>query len=87
MLRVVCLALMLFMASGCCELFGICTSVNVHTRAASPDKIASLELQDGFGPLHLWSNQAQCRSVAATSGKLCQEKNSKHQEELADQNF
>jgi hypothetical protein len=59
MSRLVCLVLMLFMVSGCCEIFGICTSVNVHTTAASPDKFASSDLQDGFGSLPSWSNPTQ----------------------------
>jgi hypothetical protein len=90
MLKVGCLALMLFMVSGCCEVFGICTSVNVHTRATSPDKFASLslDLQDGFGPLPSSSNQTQPQWVAVVpmSEERRQEKNSK-MEELADRNF
>ena len=51
MCKFVCLILMLLMMSGCCELFGLCTSVNVHTSASSPDKFASSDLYDDFGPL------------------------------------
>jgi hypothetical protein len=51
MRKFVCLLLMLLMTSGCCELFGVCTSVNVHTRASSPpDKLASTGLQGGHDP-------------------------------------
>ena len=46
-----CLLLMLLTMSGCCEIFGLCTSVNVHTSASSPDKFASLGLYDDFGLL------------------------------------
>jgi hypothetical protein len=51
MLKFVCLLLMLLMTSGCCQLFGLCTSVNVHTSASSPDKFANSDLYDDFGPL------------------------------------
>ena len=51
MCKFVCLILMLLMMSGCCELFGLCTSVNVHTSASSPDKFASSDLYEDFGPL------------------------------------
>ncbi len=51
MLKFVCLLLMLLMTSGCCQLFGLCTSVNVHTSASSPDKFASSDLYDGFGSI------------------------------------
>jgi hypothetical protein len=53
MYKFVCLILMLLMTSGCCELFGLCTSVNVHTSASAPDKFASSDLYDDFGPLAL----------------------------------
>ena len=43
MLKLVAFSTMLLMLSGCCELFGICTSVNVHTSISSPDKFASVE--------------------------------------------
>jgi hypothetical protein len=43
MLKLVAFSTMLLMLSGCCELFGICTSVNVHTSISSPDKFASAE--------------------------------------------
>jgi len=51
MYKFVCLILMLLMMSGCCELFGLCTSVNVHTSASSPDKFAGSDLYNDFGPL------------------------------------
>jgi hypothetical protein len=49
--KFVCLLLMVLTMSGCCELFGICTSVNVHTSASSPDKFADSGLYDDFGQL------------------------------------
>jgi hypothetical protein len=48
MRKFVCLPLMLLMTSGCCQLFGLCTSVNVHTRASSPDQFASKDMHDSF---------------------------------------
>jgi len=39
--KLFCLFLMLITMSGCCELFGICTSVNVHTSISSPQTLAS----------------------------------------------
>ena len=30
-----------FLLSGCCEVFGICTSVNVHTAIQPPYQVAS----------------------------------------------
>jgi hypothetical protein len=48
MRKFVCLLLMLLMTSGCCQLFGLCTSVNVHTRASFPDKFAGTDMHDGF---------------------------------------
>jgi hypothetical protein len=53
MRKFVCLLLMLITTPGCCRLFGLCTSVNVHTSASSPDKFASSHLYDDFGPLAL----------------------------------
>jgi hypothetical protein len=47
--KFVCLLLMVLTMSGCCELFGICTSVRVHTSASSPDKFANSGLYDNFG--------------------------------------
>jgi hypothetical protein len=41
----------LLMMSGCCELFGICTSVNVHTSISSPDKFASAEFGKSLDPV------------------------------------
>jgi hypothetical protein len=49
MRKLICLLLMLLMTSGCCELFGICTSVHVHTSASSPDKFASSDLHYDSG--------------------------------------
>jgi hypothetical protein len=43
MVKYLCLLLMLLMASGCCQLFGLCTSVKVHTSSDSPDKIAGAD--------------------------------------------
>jgi hypothetical protein len=62
MRKFVCLLLMLLTTSGCCELFGLCTSVNVHTSASSPDKFASSDLYDDFGPLASRAPQACAES-------------------------
>ena len=48
MVKYVCMLLMVLMTSGCCELFGLCTSVNVHTSGDSPDKIASTDVNAGL---------------------------------------
>jgi hypothetical protein len=53
--KLICLLLMLLMMSGCCEVFGLCTSVNVHTSASSPDKYASSNLHDDFNQMSLWA--------------------------------
>jgi hypothetical protein len=58
MLKSICLVLMLLMTSGCCELFGLCTSVSVHTSASSPDKFASSEFSGGSSELPLGGLQA-----------------------------
>jgi hypothetical protein len=58
MLKSICLVLILLMTSGCCELFGLCTSVNVHTSASSPDKFASSEFRGGEIELPLGGLQA-----------------------------
>lgn len=47
MVKFVCVLLMLVMTSGCCEVFGLCTSVNVHTSASSPNKIARMDTNGG----------------------------------------
>jgi hypothetical protein len=44
MVKYICVILMLFMTSGCCEIFGLCTNVNVHTFADSPDNVASSDV-------------------------------------------
>jgi hypothetical protein len=44
MCKFICLLLMLITTPGCCQLFGLCTSVNVHTSASSPNKFASSHL-------------------------------------------
>jgi hypothetical protein len=48
MVKYICLVLMLLMTSGCCQLFGLCTSVNVHTSADPADKIASIDVRHGL---------------------------------------
>jgi hypothetical protein len=50
MVKFVCfiLILMLLTTSGCCELFGLCTSVSVHTSADSPNQFTGSDLQNGF---------------------------------------
>ena len=40
MLKVVVLVAPLLILSGCCEVFGICTSVDVHTSIDRPEKVA-----------------------------------------------
>jgi hypothetical protein len=56
------LLLMLLLMSGCCEIFGICTSVNVHTSASTPNKFASSDLQHGFDPVTPCRPQASAQS-------------------------
>ena len=60
MCKFICLTLILLTMSGCCELFGLCTSVNVHTSASSPDKFAASDLYYDFGP---WASQAPYASA------------------------
>jgi hypothetical protein len=48
MVKFICMLSMLVMTSGCCELFGLCTSVNVHTSASPPSKFASLDINGAF---------------------------------------
>ena len=62
MLRLACLIAMLFMMSGCCEVFGICTSVNVHTRASSPEKLVRLDSRS-FNQLSPWWQGASASAV------------------------
>ncbi len=63
--KFVCLLLMLLMTSGCCKIFGICTSFNVHTSASSPDRFASSDPHDSAG------SPAWCRlQVSAESGVI-----------------
>jgi hypothetical protein len=59
--KFVCLLLMVLTMSGCCEIFGICTSVNVHTSASSPDKFADSGLYGDFGQLQQASAVANIR--------------------------
>jgi hypothetical protein len=40
---IACFAMLLM--SGCCEVFGICTSVSVHTSATPTNKTAQLNIQ------------------------------------------
>ena len=68
MRKLLCLLLMLLMTSGCCELFGICTSVNVHTSAGSHDKFAHSELQDDLGPLASSDSRAYPHSAQPPAG-------------------
>ena len=50
MLKTLCLLLAFLMTSGCCELFGICTSVNVHTSASPSDRYANAGLHNDSNP-------------------------------------
>ena len=64
MLRILALLVPLLFLSGCCRVFGICTSVDVHTSIERQDEFpqqpnSKLALNsDGFG-------NASCGSVAA----------------------
>jgi hypothetical protein len=70
MLKLVSIMLILLTTSGCCELFGICTSagVNVHTSAGSTDKFASSELHGGFAPADWRAARASLQSGPETTG-------------------
>ncbi len=43
MLKLLTASLAIFMFSGCCELFGICTSVAVHSSISSPQQFAQAD--------------------------------------------
>ncbi|MBV8774833.1 MAG: hypothetical protein JO166_21240 [Deltaproteobacteria bacterium] len=62
MVKFACMLLMLVTTSGCCEVFGLCTSVNVHTSASSPNKIARMDNNgsiDRFAPGYAQSAQSR----------------------------
>jgi hypothetical protein len=40
MLKLLAASIAIFMFSGCCELFGVCTSVAVHSSISSPRQFA-----------------------------------------------
>jgi hypothetical protein len=48
-----------FLLSGCCELFGICTSVNVHTSLDKPYQVANEEKPGGPAQLNLVESRAE----------------------------
>ena len=60
----------IFTLSGCCELFGICTSVSVHSSISSPRQFAQAdstsankeEVALAGSPLQLQSAAARCES-------------------------
>lgn len=60
-----------FLLSGCCEIFGICTSVNVHTAIQPPYQLAS---QDGVAaPAHdLESSPVQTPTHAGSNTTLAE---------------
>jgi hypothetical protein len=66
----VCLLLMVLMMSGCCRLFGICTTVKVHSSASSPDKFADLGLYDDFGQLPSPMPQASAMPSVRPAGVI-----------------
>lgn len=73
MVKFVCILLTLLMTSGCCEVFGLCTSVNVHTSADSADKVASADVRGGMASPAPSLLQGSPRSIlmpadAATAG-------------------
>jgi hypothetical protein len=43
MLKLLAASMAIFMLSGCCELFGICTSVAVHSSISSPQQFAQAD--------------------------------------------
>ena len=47
MLKFVVLLAPLLILSGCCQVFGICTSVEVHTSIDHPENVAQQELFPG----------------------------------------
>jgi hypothetical protein len=66
MIKSVGLLLMALIMSGCCELFGICTSVNVHTSATAPDKFADSNLDNALSPT-LWPGGPQSGVTPASA--------------------
>jgi hypothetical protein len=44
MLKLLAASIAIFMFSGCCELFGVCTSVAVHSSISSPRQFAQAGL-------------------------------------------
>jgi hypothetical protein len=45
MIRIFIASFAMLLMSGCCEVFGICTSVSVHTSATPTTKTANLNIQ------------------------------------------
>jgi hypothetical protein len=59
MVKFVCFifVLTLLTTSGCCELFGLCTSVSVHTSADSSEQFTGSDLRNGFKSTGLMDDQ------------------------------
>ena len=68
MVKFVSMLLLLLMTSGCCEVFGICTSVHVHTSAESPNKFARLDMNGVFDRLGPRSAQTSLESGLRPAG-------------------
>jgi hypothetical protein len=66
MLKFVALLAPLLILSGCCQIFGICTSVDVHTSIDRPENVAQ---QQAF-PRAI-SNPALVAPSAASSATAC----------------
>ena len=50
MLKIISLMIGLLMMSGCCELFGVCTSVAVHSSISTPDKLVGAQFNNPVLP-------------------------------------
>jgi hypothetical protein len=67
MLKVISVAIALLMTSGCCEVFGICTSVNVHTNISAPETFANADFNDQLVPAQAEGAQIMPASAISTS--------------------
>ena len=65
MLKVVVLLAPLLILSGCCQVFGICTSVDVHTSIDGPENVAQQEHFPGTISDSVLGAQSAASSVTA----------------------
>ena len=67
MLKVISLVFALLMTSGCCEIFGVCTSVNVHTNISAPETFASDDFSNPLVPAQAEGGQIMPASAVTTN--------------------